>query len=56
MEVPVLHDRPQDHAHSLFYVYRSMDRDHAPFTLAVCLSKKGSEKGCAHRGFDRLLD
>ena len=33
-----------------------MDRDHAPFTLAVCFSKKGSEKGCVHRGFDRLLD
>ena len=25
----------EDHAHSLFYVYRSIDQDHAPFTLAV---------------------
>ena len=35
MEVLVLHDRSQDHAHSLFYVYRSIGRDHAPFMLAV---------------------
>ena len=41
MEVPVLHDRSQDHAHSLFYYYQSIDRDHddhAPFTLAVFMT------------------
>ena len=38
MEVPVLHDRSQDHAHYLFYVYRSIDRDHVPFMLVVSVT------------------